>query len=93
MSCTEFKIEWRNRALTVRYFPSRWNGSCDHIEIESDNGISLPITETGYKSHFVPKGTVTSENVCDAVIDWLDREASKQGWKDHEANARQMNLF
>ncbi|HBH90000.1 hypothetical protein [Ponticaulis sp.] len=88
-----YQLNWQGREITLRFYPNRWNGPCDHIEIESENREPLPITETGYKSHFIPSGTVCSEKVETAVIEWLDRAAQSADWKEREAKTRQMSLF
>ena len=51
----------------------------------------MPITETGYRSHFVPMGSVAAsgyKNAAAFVQAWLEHEAKKTGW-----NGAQLALF
>jgi len=64
-----------------------------HFDIEavSPERAKLPITETGYRSHFF-YGELP-EDVVGAVGSWLDEEAESAEWKLHEASARQLSLL
>lgn len=86
-------IEWRGIGIQLEFYPSRWNSPVDHIEIRSDNSVLLPITETGYKSHFLQAGQVTRENLIEQVTAWLDAEAQTDAWKRYEETSRQLSLF
>ncbi len=51
----------------------------------------LPITETGYLSHFYYGDVV--EDVGAEVLKWLEEEAAKPEWKLIEASAKLLTLF
>jgi hypothetical protein len=87
------RIEWRGIGIQLEFHANRWNSPVDHIEIRSDNRVPLPITETGYKSHFLPAGQVTAETLIEAVTAWLDVEAQSDAWKRYEEASRQLSLF
>lgn len=53
----------------------------EHIELHSENRLALLVTETGYRSHFIPIGSVEQEGRAVAyVIAWLDFEAERTRW-------------
>lgn len=87
------RISWRGIGIRVDFHPSRWNGPCDHVELHSDNCVPLPVTETGYRSHFLPSGFVTAETLADQVIAWLDDQANTPEWRTHEEDSKQLSLF
>ncbi|TNE42954.1 MAG: hypothetical protein EP341_11690 [Sphingomonadales bacterium] len=89
MSVREIRIDWRGIGMTLIFHPYRWGGPCDHIEIFSDGRVPLPVTETGYKSHFVVAGTIPPEALVDHVTAWLDENARSDRWKEQ----RQLSLF
>lgn len=54
----------------------------------------LPVTDTGYRSHFVDRDAVESEGgPVEFVRRWLDAEADTKDWRAKEAAARQLSLF
>lgn len=91
-----FAMSWRGRALTVRW-ARQWgseNFPISHLEVRSDDGQPLPITETGYRSHFVGAESVEAWGCpTDYVRAWLDHEADTDAWREHEAASRQLSLF
>ena len=55
---------------------SEYFAGTDHLEITSEGSVPLPITETGYRSHFMPSGTLVNQSEALAFVsEWLD-EAS-----------------
>ncbi|PCI52700.1 MAG: hypothetical protein COB36_14560 [Alphaproteobacteria bacterium] len=64
------------------------------LQKSRDQGAALPITETGYRSHFTPLGNI--EPYGDAVTfvkEWLDHAGQSEDWKILQDEARQMSLF
>lgn len=55
----------------------------------------MPITETGYRSHFRQPGTIEAHggNVIGQVMAWLDEEAANPAWRAHVDASRQLRLF
>lgn len=81
-------ITWRGIALEITFKPEKF-GLVDHIEIMSDGRAPLPVTETGYRSHFTPAGTVADHGGAVAFVTaWLEHEAARTGW-----NGAQLSLF
>lgn len=85
---------WEGRSIRLSYSP-RWSHAIDHVEVQSLDGQPLPITETGYRSHFF--GPVTPHlslaEVQDMVIAWLDKEATSTNWKRQQLASQQLSLF
>lgn len=87
-------ISWEGRDIRLSYSPRLFN-VIDHVEIRSVDGEPLPITGTGYRSHyFGPVEPVLSiEDVATMVFDWLSEEAATKTWKAHVEASRQGELF
>lgn len=87
-------VAWRGITVHVRY-ETCYSGMKDlhHLDIEAVEPAraKLPITETGYLSHFY-HGDVL-EDVALALTGWLDEEAATTEWKAQEAFTRQLTLF
>lgn len=91
----EFNAVWRGIDLTIRHCAD-WCAmvGMDHIEVVTDGRVSLPITGTGYKSHFVPPEQIAKIGTpLDNVIAWLDHAAETAEWTKTEFDARQLCLF
>ena len=67
-----------------------------HHEIETlhPTRTPLPITETGYRSHFTGSAAIEERGGPVAyVIAWLDDAAKSSAWKKIEAKGAQLLLF
>ncbi len=88
---------WQNVEIEVVYTPHKWGRVVAHLEVRSVTPpcAPLPITETGYLSHFHPCGVVEANggDVVAQVIAWLDEEAAKPEWRRHVEASRQGQLF
>lgn len=75
-----FTTTWRGIALHITFTPDAY-GLADHIEIRTEGRQPIPVTETGYRSHFMQPGTVEASGGAVAlVIEWLDAEAKRTNW-------------
>ena len=84
----QHSIIWRGIALAITFSPEKF-GMVDHIELHTENKVALPVTETGYRSHFMARGTVAAHGgVIAFVTAWLDHEAARIGW-----SGAQLSLF
>lgn len=90
----ESSLVWEGRLIRLFYTPRHY-GVIDHVAIRSEDGEPLPITETGYKSHyFGPVEPILAINeVSDMVIEWLNKDAQSKAWKSHVEESRQGRLF
>lgn len=67
-----------------------------HIELRTVKPAKapLPVTESGYRSHFEHAEAVAEyESVTAYVLAWLDHEAQKSSWQVTENEARRYSLF
>ena len=87
-------IVWDGITVDITYHQRRWNSDFDHIELRASGGHILPVTETGYRSHF-PRSVIVEEcgGVPAFVSAWLDHEAKSPEWQACKDAARQMSLF
>lgn len=101
-SKARFEIDWLDpvtgKTVRVRVIHSRdyLGQGQDHIEVESiaPKKAPLPITETGYRSHFVsPLELVNDGGPVTFVTAWLDREAKGRDWQKRQAIRQQGDLF
>ena len=54
----------------------------------------IPITETGYRSHFIDTlDLINAGGAVTFVTAWLDREAKSKDWQNREFKLRQGDLF
>jgi hypothetical protein len=93
------EIQWRALRIRVSYTPDWLSSEADrhhtaHIEIDSCDSQPHPISETGYRSLFVPGNAYADiDEVVHTVLTWLDRAALSREWKAFEAEQRQGRLF
>lgn len=81
-------IIWRGVQIDIAFTPEAF-GMVDHIELRTEGKAPLPVTETGYRSHFTHKGTVAEYGGAVAFVTaWLDHEAERTGWR-----GAQLSLF
>jgi hypothetical protein len=90
---------WRGFALTIRWTPAWYedddgSGDVAHLEIKSDDGAALPISETGYQSYFTAPAEVEEFGGPVAyALAWLVQDAQLPLWKKRETAVRQLSLF
>lgn len=90
----DFAIVWDGVPVDITYRQRRWKSDFDHIELRIPDGHILPVTETGYRSHFLPSGIVQEYGGVESFVRaWLDHEAERPDWKIRKDAARQMSLF
>ena len=80
----------------MTYTPRKW-GAIAYLGIRSiaPAGAALPITSTGYRSHYHPIGTVEANggDLVAQVAEWLDEEALCAEWQAHVNRSKQGELF
>ena len=92
---TKHKLIWRGVTIAVSYEPESF-ASHAHLELRvlAPEGIPIPVTETGYRSHFLPRGHVEDAGGPVAYVQqWLERELGNPTYKRALARWRQMELF
>lgn len=91
-----FTIDWQGITLSVTYDPAAFGGATSHLEVRSiaPERARLPITETGYRSHFLPPGCIEQQGGPIAyLLAWLDAAAKQREWRDYQEQSRQGSLF
>lgn len=87
------RFEWRNIEISVRYCPDSFCGYA-HLQIESVCRSPLPITETGYRSHFTDREVILEfGGPVGFAFAMLEEYAGKKLWKQSEAERKQLSLF
>lgn len=96
MESQTYRFHWQGIDIEVVYTPLKW-GVIAHLELRRlrPERARLPITETGYRSHFHAPGTIEScgGDVVSQTIAWLDEEAAKPEWRRYIEATRQGELF
>ena len=97
-----FIIDWQGITLSVTYEPdylgmgktAGWvNAHLTVTAIQPDRA-RLPITETGYRSHFLCGHEVDQCGGPIAYIrQWLDHAATTKAWQAYQEQNRQFTLF
>ncbi|WP_339865033.1 hypothetical protein [Paremcibacter congregatus] len=102
MAYTTEILKWHHYQIEVRYNPDPHhhvplNGvTIAHLEIRclSPERAALPITESGYRSVFMPGHYLEGyDSAADYVREWLDCAAQAPEWQDTLDQARQLSLF
>jgi hypothetical protein len=91
---------WEAITIEVRYVPE-WLGTTGHYRIAHLDIMSvqperapLPITETGYRSCFLPREEVDAEGGPEAYVRaWLEVAAKEPEWRNYVATTQQLSLF
>lgn len=88
-------FEWDNVKIELCYQHKRF-GVIDHIEIRSIDPAHapLPITQTGYRSHFISDDELQDfDSPLDFVQTWMRVEAAKPHWMGQSHTPAQYSLF
>jgi hypothetical protein len=90
-------FDWRGILVQATYEP-KWMGTdyTAHLQIETIEPARapLPITETGYLSHFVGRDAIEEAgSPTDYALAWLDHASHSRGWAQLESRARQYSLL
>jgi hypothetical protein len=95
-----YQTDWQGIELKIRHC-QRWLCShgemiTQHVEIRSEDKVALPITDTGYRSHFMNGADALAEfdnDPVEFVHCWLDEAAKSKKWLAYIEAARQYPLF
>ena len=90
-------LEWQGITLSVeceRNYATMTGLTHLSIHVLEPSTSKLPITETGYRSHFLSEAEVAElGGPLGFVRAWLDAEAATPDWQAQQQAARQMTLF
>ena len=93
-------LNWNGIAIMITWEPNWLNLTSGidmaHLEVEtvSPAKAALPITETGYLSHFTAPATVETFGGPKAYVEaWLETESQAPDWRKADLEQRQHSLF
>ena len=95
-----FEATWNGIRLEISWEPD-WLGiearhevAAAHLQVRSHGDEPLPITETGYRSHFTSRSAVAAAGgpVAHARA-WLDAAPDTPAWRRKAAAACELTLF
>ena len=85
-------IVWDGISVSISHTPNWLNTEHHHIELRADE--KLPVTETGYRSHFLHQDEFELfESATSFVEQWLDGAAKSPDWIKHKEESRQLSLL
>jgi hypothetical protein len=85
-------IVWEGITLSYAHTATAFGGPFDHIEVKAAE--PLPITETGYRSHFMlPEELELWDSVEAFILEWLNDAAKLPTWQEYRSQSRQLSLF
>ena len=90
-----YNITWQGIDIEIHYCPS-WSSYAEtaHFKIRRQGDGPLPISDTGYRSHFINRDQLKSYNdPCQFMMAWLDHEAQSKSWQSYLADYNQLKLF
>lgn len=99
---TTYEFDWTNPAdgsvirIRVTHARDYLASGTDHVETQSikPRKARLPITETGYRSHFIPPlELMNAGGPVTFVKAWLDQEAKGTSWMKAALRQAQGDLF
>jgi hypothetical protein len=86
---------WRDVTARVRHTPNYISKGWSHIELTvvTPKGAPLPVTATGYLSHFLDADDLKRAGGAVAFfLAWIEREAKTKAWAKREFAWRQLKL-
>ncbi|WP_371229913.1 hypothetical protein [Roseovarius sp. 2305UL8-3] len=83
---------WQERRIDVSYEANWLNSGQWHLELRCSE--TLPVTQTGYRSAFIPSDCISDADAIEPyVLAWLDEAAEDPAWLKHVEDSRQFKLF
>jgi hypothetical protein len=87
-------IVWGGIPIQVSHVENWCDTDMDHIEVHVEGDARIPITDTGYRSHFVHRSSIREYGGADEyVLAWLDDTAQSRAWRAYVEASRQLTLF
>ena len=87
------KLDWQGRKIEISYQPRSFAGTA-HLQIRVRHARPIPITATGYRSHFISPADVEHMGGPVAYVEgWLNAMAQTKAWKRTAQGGYQMSLF
>jgi len=88
-------LTWQGIAIEISYEPNYLGlPRHAHLELRVIGDAVIPVTETGYRSHFLPPGVVESEGGPAQFTErWLNEAVQDPAWRKRVDANRQLDLF
>ena len=97
---TRYETRWRHpltgqtATLAIKHTRDYLGSGEDHLEIESAKGTPHPLSDTGYRSHFVKALELVNAGGPVVLVDRLVAEALRdRQWLARESRRQQTDLF
>lgn len=90
------RFTWRGVEMTASHEPNYISDGWTHIALRviKPKGKPVPITDTGFRSHFLDEDEVVEAGGAAAFFRaWLDREAESKAYRLALAKWQQLDLF
>lgn len=90
------KFTWRGIEMSATHSPNFISTGWSHLEMRvlKTKGKPVPITDTGYLSHFLDENDVKAAGGPAAFfLAWLERESSSKAYAKSLARWQQLDLF
>ena len=88
-------LVWGGISIVLSHHFQRFGGPFDHLEVQASE--RLPITETGYRSHFIHPEELAQWDSPEAfLLDWLNDAARQPAWREYRQQLhqpQQLSLF
>lgn len=83
---------WEGIPFDLSYTQPTYSAPYHHIELRASE--PLPVTETGYRSHFIHPDELSFWPTVEAFVnEWLTLASKSPHWKAYRAQSRQLSLF
>ena len=100
----QLKLVWDGININITYKPDYsevtkriFKYSLAHLELQTENKEPLPITESGYRSHFTNAAEIEAfDTPVDFVKTWLNEKSKSKAWQKHkkkQVQEKQLKLF
>jgi hypothetical protein len=101
MEKQEITLTWQGITIDVSYVPDYSDSFAKiqgwklaHLELKRRDKGQLPMSETGYRSHFTAAANIESFGGPEGYTKaWLDEEGKSKVWQEHVSQERQLKLF
>jgi hypothetical protein len=90
------RFTWHGIEMSATHSPDYISAGWSHLELRvlKPKGRPVPITDTGYLSHFLDEDDLKAAGGPAAFfLAWLEREASSKAYKLALARWQQLDLF
>ncbi|MGH8330833.1 MAG: hypothetical protein ACRER3_15615 [Pseudomonas fluorescens] len=92
---------WQGLTIEVLHVPNwsetyraTYGHALSHLQISAAGRAPLPISATGYRSHFERADNIEVQGGAVAYVQaWLEYAAQSPSWSEAHQKARQLSLF